>query len=92
MRISFTEEAKTSLEEISEKHRRTIIEKIQELKKDGFDNSDLKLIRTDQHGDIWRLKVKEGNKGGLDYRVFIDYIDSCFVILSVLHRDNAYEN
>ena len=92
MEISFTEEAKKCLEEISEKHSKKVLEKITQLKKNGFDNEDLKLIRTEDHGEIWRLKVKDGNKGGLDYRVFIDYIDSGFLILSILHRDNAYEN
>ena len=88
----FSAEAEKQLEELSTAHEKAILDSINFVAENGFGESgDLKIIRDPQEGEIWRLKVKEGGRGGLDHRVFLDFEEDKLVVLAVFHRDEAYD-
>ena len=90
--IKFTREAEKQLDKIEPSHREYILNKIEKLKTQGFGPStNTKIIEDPEHGQIWRQKAKKGNKGGLDYRIFLDYVNQKLIVLTIKHRDQAYE-
>lgn len=60
---------------------------LEEFEKEQFSHSGIKQIQDEDGRWIWRLKVKRDHT---DHRVFIDYMDPDFQVLSVAHRDEAY--
>ena len=76
------------MKELSDQARKDIIKVLEEFEEKQFTHPGIKQIKDNDGKWIWRLKVKTDYT---DHRVFIDYIDGCFQVLEVMHRDNAYE-
>ena len=93
MKVVFSEEAERQLSTLPKNHEEAVLEEINSVSDQGFARkSNLKIIRDEAVGEVWSLKVKQGRRGGLDYRVFLDFSQDRLKILSVLYRDNAYKS
>lgn len=88
--VSFKPKAVSQLKDLEPEVRQEIEEAVEKLAEEGIgDNENVKVIE-DGKDWIWRLKVKEEVT---DHRVFFDLEDGSEIkVLSIKHRDNAYND
>lgn len=91
MDIIIEPEAEKDLKEVKKQnHRRFIRSKLQELGINPTNHENTKLIRI-KNRHLYRFKMKEGNRGGRDYRAIYDIIEGEIRIISIFHRDQGYD-
>jgi mRNA-degrading endonuclease RelE of RelBE toxin-antitoxin system len=90
MKIEFKEKALEDIEDLEEKRKDWILEKLGELteRPTGHPRSDVIRVKGNQ---MFKYVMKEGRKGGRDYRAIYDIEDRKIQIKAIFHRDQGYD-
>ena len=89
MNLSIEPEAENDLKQFDVEHRKFILEKLRELeeKPTGHENSDTIRIKGRQ---VFKYVMKQGSRGGKDYRAVYDIRDNKIKVIAIFHRDKGY--
>ncbi len=90
MELDFDPEAADELREIKKEHREYITARLRELKEKPLEHQDSDNIQI-RGRTVFRYTMKEGKKGGKDYRAVYDIVNQKVKILSIFHRDKGYQ-
>lgn len=90
MKIIVEPEAQSDIREHPETHQEFILNKLAELEQRpvGHENSDSIKIR---NREVFKYVMKQGSKGGKDYRAVYDIIDGEIRVIAVFKRDTGYD-
>ena len=84
---------KAALEDINnfnEKHSQWIFSKIEELADKPTQNKSTGLIQV-KSKQVFKYVMKQGSKGGKDYRAIFDIQNGKIQVKAVFHRDQGYD-
>lgn len=88
MKVKYTSRAQKDLENLDECIEEEIREKIRELEDNPASHQDVKMFPLDGR-EIFRLRI--GSRGkDIDHRAVYDIKNSKIIILTVIHRDEGY--
>jgi mRNA-degrading endonuclease RelE of RelBE toxin-antitoxin system len=90
MDVIIEPEAEEDLKDVEPGHRSYVKRKLQELSDDPTGNDKSGLIRIGGR-QVFKFVMKEGSKGGKDYRAVYDVIGDEVRVIAIFHRDRGYE-
>jgi mRNA-degrading endonuclease RelE of RelBE toxin-antitoxin system len=90
MRVDFDPKAREELENLKKEHRAFVLTRIEELQENPTSHENSGLIRVGGR-QVFKYVMKEGSKGGKDYRAVYDVEGQSVKIFAVFHRDEGYD-
>ncbi len=90
MELVVEPEAEDDLTQFKEEHQQYVLEQLKELKQSptGHESSDTIRVKG---RPVFKYKMKEGDRGGKDFRAVYDIIDSEVRVVAIFHRDTGYD-
>jgi mRNA-degrading endonuclease RelE of RelBE toxin-antitoxin system len=83
-------EAEDDLKQFDKEHQQYILDRLQELEEKTTGHKDSETIRV-QGRTVFKYVMKEGIRGGKDFRAVYDVRNSEIRVVAVLHRDEGYD-
>jgi mRNA-degrading endonuclease RelE of RelBE toxin-antitoxin system len=83
-------EAKEDLTRFEEEHQKYILNRLEELKDKATGHEDSNLIKV-QGRSVFKYVMKEGGRGGRDFRAVYDIRNGEIRLVAIFHRDEGYD-
>ena len=90
MDVKIKEQALNDLEKFEGPHRDWILDKIEELADKPTEHEKCSLIRV-RGRQVFKYVMKQGSKGGKDYRAIYDIENGRLEVKAIFHRDKGYD-
>lgn len=90
MDVKIKEEALKDLESFEDPHKDWILNKIEELSDKPTEHEKCGIIRV-RGKQVFKYVMKQGSKGGKDYRAIYDIENGRVEIKALFHRDEGYD-
>jgi mRNA-degrading endonuclease RelE of RelBE toxin-antitoxin system len=82
-------EAEEDLKKFEEEHQQFILNRLEELEEETTGHEDSDTIRIDGK-TVFKFRMKEGVRGGKDFRAVYDIQDGKIKVVAIFHRDRGY--
>ena len=83
-------EAEDDLKQFNEERQQYILDRLQELEEKATSHKDSDTIKV-QGRTVFKYVMKEGKKGGKDFRAVYNIRNSEVRVVAILHRDEGYD-
>lgn len=83
-------EAEDDLKQFSQKHQQYILDCLHELEEQTTGHKDSDTIKV-QGRTVFKYMMKEGKRGGEDFRAVYDIRKNEIRVVAILHRDEGYD-
>jgi len=91
MEVIIEPEAENDLKKhVKQEDRKYVKERLEDLSEAPTNNPDTDTIEI-RGRTVFKYVMKEGSKGGKDYRAVFDIINSQIRITAIFHRDQGYD-
>lgn len=90
MKLEIKEKALQDISEIEKPAKDWIMNRLQDLESQPTSHPDSGLIRV-KGRQLFKYVMKEGSKGGKDYRAVYDVRGQSINVLAIFHRDEGYD-
>lgn len=91
MEVIIEPEAENDLKKhVKQEDRKYVRERLEDLSEAPTNNPDTDTIEI-RGRTVFKYVMKEGSKGGKDYRAVFDIINSQIRIMAIFHRDQGYD-
>ncbi|MFB6144527.1 MAG: type II toxin-antitoxin system RelE/ParE family toxin [Candidatus Nanohaloarchaea archaeon] len=90
MNLEFDSEDRSELLGFEEEHQEYVLSRLKELRSGPTSHEDSGLIQVGGR-NLFKYVMKEGSRGGRDFRAVYDVEQDSIKIFAIFHRDEGYD-